>query len=413
MSPQEKTSLFAGPIWTSAAQAYREEVRDDLTQQVAPLVDQAEQDRQFPRAAIVRLGERGHFSRRWAHPGPHGDVGMATIFANELGKLLAGGIGAGLSLQADAAPAILRTSFSDSPFVQRLHDDALGGRKVLCIAVSEPSSGSDPGRFLTRAHEDPDGSWTVEGRKKFISLSATADYALVLARTGESPQQFTFFAVPQGEGGYRIVRHLGKQGTHSVETCELELPSVRVPAEQVVGRLHAGLGPFARAMTAERLAVCAQLTGALEAGLELARAYLRQRPARPGTLWDFQALRHRFADLYAEHKVLSDAVVATASALQHGLAGQQDIAALKLVVTSRVNHCLPEVMQLFGGVGYLDDLPLERAVRDAQMARFGSGTEDIMREIVATIPLPEERLYEIVDFDDLTGEAVPRSRPPS
>jgi alkylation response protein AidB-like acyl-CoA dehydrogenase len=161
-------------------------------------------------------------------------------------------------------------------------------------------------------------------------------------------------------------------------------------------------------MTSERLAVCAQLTGALEAGLEMARAYLRGRPARPGTLWDFQALRHRFADLYAEHKVLNDAVVATASALQHGHAGQRDVAALKLMVSSRAGPCLSEVMQLFGGVGYLEDLPLERAVRDAGMARFGSGTEDIMREIVATIPLPEDRLYEIVEFDELTGEATPR-----
>jgi alkylation response protein AidB-like acyl-CoA dehydrogenase len=198
MSPEEKTSLFGGPIWSSDAEAYREEIRDDLARLVAPLVDQAERDRQFPRAAIERLGERGHFSRRWAHPGPHGDVGMATIFANELGKLLAGGIGAGLSLQADAALAILRTSFSDSPFVQRLHEDALWGRKVLCIAVSEPSSGSDPGRFLTRASEDPDGSWTIEGRKKFISLSATADYALVLARTGDSRSSSRSSPCPRG-----------------------------------------------------------------------------------------------------------------------------------------------------------------------------------------------------------------------
>lgn len=408
MSPDDKTSLFAGPIWSGEAQAYRDEIRDDLAQLVAPLVDQAERDRRFPRAAIERLGERGHFSRRWAHPGPHGDVGMATIFANELGKLLAGGIGAGLSIQVDGTLTILRTSFSDSPFVKQLQEDAIAGRKVLCIAVSEPSSGSDPGRFLTRAHEESDGSWTVEGRKKFISLSATADYALVLARTGESPQQFSSFAVPQGDDGYRIVRHLGKQGTHSVETCELDFPSVRVPAEQVVGRLHGGLAPFVRAMTSERLAICAQLTGGLEAGLELARAYLRGRPARPGTLWDFQALRHRFANLYAEHKVMSDSVVATASALQHGLAGQRDVAALKLVVTSRVGYCLSEVMQLFGGVGYLDDLPLERAVRDAWMARFASGTEDIMREIVAAIALPEERLHNIVQFDELTGEATPR-----
>lgn len=406
MSPPETTPLI-GPIWSKDAEAYREEVRADLAELVAPLIDKAEQDRRFPRAAIERLGERGHFSRRWAHPGPHGDVGMATIFANELGKLLAGGIGAGVSIQGDGALTILRTSFSDSPFVQRLHEDALAGRTVLCIGVTEPSSGSDPGRFRTRAHEEPDGSWTIEGRKKFISLSATADYALVLARTGDAPQQFTFFAVPQGDDGYRIVRHLGKQGTLSVETCELELPSVRVPAEQVVGRLHAGLAPFLRAMTSERLAICAQLTGGLEAGLELIRAYLRGRPAAPGTLWDFQALRHRWANLYAEFKVLNDSVNATASALQHGLAGQRDVAALKLMVTGRIGYCLSEVMQMFGGVGYLDDLPVERGVRDAWMARFASGTEDIMREIVAAIALPEERLHDIVEFDELTGEAVP------
>ena len=408
----EPESLFGGPIWTEAASRYRKELRRDLESAVLPLVAQAEESRSFPREALEFLGARDHFRRRWRHPGPHGDLGYATIFSNELGRLLAGGLAAGISVHADSALTVLRAAPAGSDFVRQLSEDALAGRRILCIGISEPSSGSDPSRFRTRAARQPDGSWVIQGRKKFISLSKTADYALVLARTGDAAHNVAFFAVPNGPGGYVIRRELGKHGTHSVETCEFDLDAVRLTPDHLLVADGAALAALTRALNAERLSVCSQLVGALETCLEITRGYLRARPARSGTLWNFQALRHRFADLLAEHKVLQDSVTVTALAAQEGSAGQQAVAALKLAVAPRVERAISETMQLLGGVGYLDELPVERALRDVRLARIAAGTDDVMREIVATRVLPDEQYRRLISIGEEGEPIVNRGDPP-
>jgi acyl-ACP dehydrogenase len=404
-------SLFGGPIWTEAAHAYRAELRRDLESHVLPLVARAEESRSFPREALRFLGDRDHLRRRWRHPGPHGDLGYATIFSNELGRLLAGGLAAGVSVHTDSAITVLRGSSADSGFVRQLYEDAIAARRILCIGISEPSSGSDPSRFTTRATEQPDGSWIIRGRKKFISLSKTADYALVLARTGDAAHNVAFFAVPHGPSGYVVRRELGKHGTHSVETCEFDLDSVRLAPDHLLVGGGAALGTLTRALNAERLSVCSQLVGALETCLEITRGYLRARPARSGTLWNFQALRHRFADLLAEHKVLQDSVTITALAAQQGGAGQQAVAALKLAVAPRVERAISEAMQMLGGLGYLDDLPVERALRDVRLARIAAGTDDVMREIVATRVLPDEQFRRLISIGEQGEPVVNRSGP--
>jgi alkylation response protein AidB-like acyl-CoA dehydrogenase len=396
-------SLFGGGLLGPGADAYRLELRRDLEAEIAPLIDAAEADRAFPPEALRRLGKLGHLRRRWEHPGPHGDLATATIFSNELGKLLAGGLGAGISVHTDSAITILRAS--SSVFARELAEDAIAGLRLVCIGITEPASGSDPALFGTIACQQPNGNWHLRGRKKFISLSRTADEALVLARTGPAAHEVGFFAVPNGPDGYTVRRELPKHGTHSVETCELTIDARLAPERMlVIGR--PALGTLNKALTAERLSVCAQLVGALEACLEITRAYLRSRPTKDGTLWDFQALRHRFADLLAEHKVLADSVLSTAHAVHVGRAGQQAVAALKLAVAPRVERAISETLQLLGGMGYLADLPVERALRDVRLARIAAGTDDVMREIVATITLPDQRFHRLVSFDD-DGAAVP------
>lgn len=401
-------SLFAGPIWSTDAHRYRMALRAELERDVVPLIERAERERRFPAEILRRMGSSGHMRRRWEHPGQHGDLGCATVFANEWGKLLAGGLAAGVSVHVDSSVSVLRSAPAGSVAATKLYDQALSGEQLFCVGITERGSGSDPGLFRTTATEEPDGSWTLHGHKKYISLAIAADQAIVLARTGEAANALAFFAVPNGPEGYRVVRELGKHGTHSVETCELRLDGVRLAADRLVVRGSPALAAMTRALVSERIAVCAQLVGALEACLEIVRGYLQARPTRTGHLWDFQALRHRFAGLMAEQKVLFDSVIATALAVQEGRSGQQATAALKLAVAPRVELAISESMQMLGGLGYLDDVPVERALRDVRLARIAAGTDDVMREIVATAVLPADRFDRHVRMTD-EGEGVRRS----
>jgi acyl-CoA dehydrogenase len=403
--------LFEAPIWRPEAADFRLEVRQALSADVAPLIAEAESRRKFPSAVITRLGERGLIRRRWAAPGPYGDLSALIVIANELGRLISGGIAMGLRVHMELGISVLRASPVKNRFVDALLNDALDGRRLLCNAFTEPVTGSDSRLLLTQATEQPDGTWAIEGRKKLVAQSVTADYALVLARTGhESQHQLTVFAVPRGEGGYTVRREIGKHGNHSVETCELDLTDVRVSSDQIVSAPDQGLELLMRVVQADHIMICAEYVGMLEACLELAQAYLKGRRSQLGSMWDYQAVRHRFADLLAEHRILDGAITAIAAGLQAGTGDMRhDAAVLKLAVGRRLERCFAEIMELFGGMGYCEEIPIERALRDVHVLRVGALPEGAIRDMVAEIELPNARFKEFLSFDD-DGAPVARSQ---
>jgi alkylation response protein AidB-like acyl-CoA dehydrogenase len=376
-SPDPSTALLAG-LWTDAVETYQHDLRAVLAKIAAPLIDQAEQDRRYPTSILHELGAAGHVRRRW-QGGPTGDVGRGMLLAYEFGRLLCGGIGTGTSLHVETAVAILHRCRARVP---ELYERALAAETICCVAVTEPQTGSDVAELTAQAVQQTDGSWLIDGTKRFISLAQGADVALVLARTG-GPAHLTFFAVPRGEGGYGVTHEYEKLGTRSLETCDVQLDSVRVGDEHRVCAVGAGFPLFSQALTLERLAGVAQLVGALETAVELTAGYLRARPSGTGTLWDHQALRHKQADLISTHGVLWHALLATTADLQAGRAGQRDVAALKLMAATMVERALSDALQLLGGIGYTTEWPIERALRDCRIARIGAGTDEIMREIVA------------------------------
>ncbi|MGH9210106.1 MAG: acyl-CoA dehydrogenase family protein [Acidimicrobiales bacterium] len=363
---------------------YRLRVRRDLAEVVAPRVEEAEKARAFPTDVLVELAKRGHIRERWAADPTRGLL-YGTTFAYELGRLLCGGFGAAWIVQAELAPSVLQAEDGDVD----LYEAAIDGRTIFCFAVSEPVGGSNLGGLRLQARRAGD-SWVLNGAKKWISLARGADYALVLART-RGGHHLTFFAVPQGVGGYRVVKDLDKLGTHSIETCELDLSDVRVPDSRRLGGVGLGLPLFGRAITAERLATVALLVGTLETTIELAATYLTTRNGPNGPLSDLQALRHRVADLVATQLALRSALSCTAAEVAAGRAGAREVAALKLVAAHQVEQSISEALQLFGGAGYTTDWPVERALRDCRMARIAGGTDEIMRELVASTPLPRGR----------------------
>jgi acyl-CoA dehydrogenase/citronellyl-CoA dehydrogenase len=315
-------------------------------------------------------------------------LGRAVVFHRELGRQLSGGVGLGVSLHLEACCSILRWA-RPRPGGRDAVAAALAAKTIFCMAVTEERGGSDIGGVEARARR-AGGRWALEGRKKYISLARTADEALVLARTGQAGYAgLTLFAVPRGRGGYRVIRTFEKLGTRSVETAELELRGAAVGDDRVVGALGGGFALVAAGLTLERLAACAQLLGALEACERSALGRLRSRGG-PRPLWGHQALRHQWADIAARRGVLWRSLIMTAWSLEKGLAGDAEVAALKLVVAPEVERLVSQALQLHGGAGYTNEYPVERVLRDCRLARIGAGTDEIMREIVSASAGPAE-----------------------
>jgi alkylation response protein AidB-like acyl-CoA dehydrogenase len=389
--PERSTTTGVGlleVLHAAELEQYRQQCVADLDRYVMPRIAAAERDRRCPRAMLEDLAKCGHIRLRWADGDSAQGLAYSLVFLDELGQTLCGGFGAAWTVSAEVAPALLRHGHATS----QLRDSAIAGEQIFCFGVSEPSGGSDLLGLRTSAERDGSG-WRITGRKKWISLARTADSAVILARTG-GPGHLTFFVVDQGQNGYTVERDLSKLGTHSVETCELALDNVRLSDEARVGRVGQGLSLFARTIVHERIATVALLVGALRASLELARAFLQNRTTRGGqTLWGYQALRHKFSDLWATERMLRASLYTVAADLAADRGrSHPDVAALKLLSARTVEHALSDVLQFFGGEGYTADWPVERALRDARMARIAGGTDEILRETLGSTVLSTERI---------------------
>uniref|UniRef100_UPI0024541730 acyl-CoA dehydrogenase family protein n=1 Tax=Nocardia carnea TaxID=37328 RepID=UPI0024541730 len=152
--------------------------------QVVEWTEQAEQDNKFPRVLLDHLGAQGVFARKW-NDRKVTDLGDHFALARELGALGSAAIGVGVSLH-DSAIAVLRR-FGRTDFLRQLAEEAIVVEKVLCIAASEESGGSDLQNARTRI-EPESGGYRVVGHKKFVSLSPIADYMFVVGRSlGDEP----------------------------------------------------------------------------------------------------------------------------------------------------------------------------------------------------------------------------------
>lgn len=376
-------------------EAFRDHVRELIARHVAPHVDAAERERRFPAGVVERLGRTGLLRRRWTG-GDHGDAGKAVLLSEELGRAGTGGVGIGVGVHAEAVISILRR-FGDSTTLRALCEQALDGRRLGCIATSERAHGSNLAGIETAAEREGDG-WRVAGEKRYVSLGAAADFALVLARerdpvTRAPAPGLTLFVVPSS--GYRVTARLPSVGNRSLETVTLEIDA-HVPGANAVSRSGRGLHAITWGLTHERLATAASTMGIASLALELATVHARRRVQFGAPLIEHQAVRVRLGQLASELLLARAGVYALAGSLDEARADTpRRVAAAKVTVANLGERIVSDCMQVLGGRAYLEDeTPLARLWRDVRLARIGGGTDDMMWELVARGLHGSDELYD-------------------
>lgn len=260
----------------------------------------------------------------------------------------------------------------------------LAAGKIEAIALSEPGTGSDLGAIRTRGVRDGD-AYVVEGQKTWISAAHVAEHLLVLVRedaSGPKHAGLTLLMVPTDTPGIemREVR------TMEARTCnDVFFAGARVPVSAVVGEPGRGWQHLMRGLGVERLIIAAFSIGNARRALEDAVAYMRQRDAFGQPISDFQALRHRVADLATDIETTRAFVYDVAQAIDDGeeasLAKESSMA--KLRATEVAKKATLEAMQLMGGAGYAREYGMEFQVRRALAPPIYGGTNEIQREIIA------------------------------
>ena len=257
-----------------------------------------------------------------------------------------------------------------------------------CLAMTEPGAGSDLRGMKASARQDGD-DWVLNGTKHFISHGDLAGFAIVFMASGEedSPRgkrkKITAFFVDKGtkgfavRDGYRNVSHRGY--TNSI----LEFDDCRLPKEQILGEVHRGFEVANSWLGATRLQVASTCLGRAERALGHAIAYAAQREQFGQQIGKFQGVSFKLADMAMELKAAELLTREAGWKYDAGTVTDEDMAMAKLKATEVLAFIADEAIQIHGGMGLMDELPLERIWRDARVERIWEGTSEIQRHIIS------------------------------
>jgi butyryl-CoA dehydrogenase len=275
---------------------------------------------------------------------------------------------------------------------ERWLPDLLSGRKLWAFGLTEPQAGSDAGATLTRA-ELAGGRWVVNGAKQFITNSGTDLSAgvTITAVTGPSARgvrgEISAILVPQDAPGYAVLPPYRKLGWHSSDTHPLVFDDCQVPEQNLLGRRGGGLRQFLHSLTGGRIAIAALSVGLAQACLDAALDYARQRTAFGRPISRFQAIQFKLADMATEvelARLITYKAAVTRQNVRKATGEVQRLAAMaKLYASEACKRAADQAVQIHGGYGFIEEMPVARYWRDVKINEIGEGTSEVQRMLIA------------------------------
>jgi acyl-CoA dehydrogenase len=264
---------------------------------------------------------------------------------------------------------------------------AVRGERMDALAMTEPGAGSDIRGMKTTARRQG-GDWVVNGTKHFISGAEHADFVIVFVATGEDStpsgpkKRITAFLVDRGHpgftirDGYRSVSHRGYRN------MVLDFDDCRLPDAQVLVEVDGGFEVMNTWLYATRITVATMCVGRARRVFDTALAYAAGREQFGQKIGRFQGVSFQLADMVTWIDAADYLTLAAADRLDRGLPANREIASAKLYASEMLARVTDAAIQIHGGMGLMDDLPLERWWRDARVERIWDGTSEIQRHII-------------------------------
>ena len=360
---------------------FRVQVERFIANEIEPYYAQWERDGITPRALWRKAGEAGLLNCAIEAPhGQGGDFGHATVVIEALAR--ANCLGIGFSIHSDMVSpylAIFGTPAQQAKWLPRM----TSGELIGAIAMTEPGAGSDLKAVRTRARREGDG-WVLSGQKTFITNGVNAGLVIVLASTNADlgARGLSLFVVEEGVPGFKKGPPPAKIGQHSQDTCELFFDDVCLSADALLGEEGAAFDYVTRELAQERLAIALRAAASLEGQLADAVSYLKERKVFGRRVIDYQNSRFKLADALSKSTMLR---VFLDDCLARHMAGELEpvtAAMAKLNATELLGQVLDDLLQLYGGYGYMSEYGIGRAWADARALRIFGGTSEILREII-------------------------------
>ena len=364
-------------------QLLRSTVRAFAEAEVAPRVREMDEAAAIPRVLIDQLFDLGVMGIEVseAHGGGGGSFMLSVLAVEELSR-----VDPAVAVMVDVQNtlvinALLRwaTASQQSRWFARLATHAVGA-----YALSEAGSGSDAFAMAARAVRDGN-DWVLSGRKLWITNAAEAELFIVFATADPSAghRGITAFLVERDTPGFSVGKKEDKLGIRASSTCELLFDACRVPEAQVLGDVGRGYRVAIETLNEGRIGIAAQMVGLAQGALDHAIAYTQERTQFGQPVAEFQAVQFQLAQAATEIEVARLAAYNAARLRDAGEPFLTEGAMAKLFASQVAERVSSLAVQLFGGVGYTKEYPVEKLYRDATIGQIYEGTSNMQLQTIA------------------------------
>ena len=370
--------------FTAEHQLIRDSVRRFVEVEILPHIADWEEAESFPRELYRKAGAAGILGIGYPeqYGGSYeGDVFAKVAASEELMRSGSGGLVAGLGSLDIGLPPVLK--WAKPALRERVVPEVLSGEKIIALAITEPSGGSDVANLKTRAVRDGD-FYRVSGSKTFITSGVRADYYTVAVRTGgEGFGGVSLLLIEKDTPGFTVGRSLKKMGWWASDTAELFFDDCKVPVDNLIGMENLGFACIMANFQSERLALAIMANMTSQLALDEAMRWAREREAFGKPIGKFQVQKHRLAEMATQLEVSREFTYRQAAKMAAGKNVVKEISMAKNFATDVSDRITYDATQILGGMGFMRESLVERLYRDNRILSIGGGTREIMNEIIS------------------------------
>ncbi len=373
-------------IYDPEHEILRNEIRSFLAEFALPKLDDWEKQGHAERIIWNQLGEIGGMSCMLpeAYGGTEGDMRMAAVIYEEIGRCGVAGMG-GIGVHDIVAYYLLH--HGNDKLKDTWLPKAANGDALFAVAMTEPGAGSDLRGIKTRAQRKGD-HYTLNGSKIFITNGIMADAVAVVCRTDPTAERggLSLLLVDSSSAGFKRGRSLEKLGQKSQDIAELFFEDVAVPVDNIIGEEGRGLNILMAELPFERLLIGLIALGAAKSAYEHTVQYVADRKAFGKNIAEFQNTKYKLAEARTDIEVGEAFVDRCVAAQGKGVLSTEQASMCKLWLTEMQDRVIDTCLQLHGGYGYMWEYPVAKLYADSRVQRIYGGTSEIMKELISRSP---------------------------
>ena len=363
----------------------RDMTRKFVVNEIKPLARRIDEEEQIPQALMDQMREQGFFgipfSEEYGGVGA-GEIGYCVVL-EEMGR---GSASVAVVLAAHTSIGSMGIYLDGTEEQKKKYLPALcSGEKIAAFALTEPGAGSDAAAIATSAVPDGD-DYILNGSKLYITNGDIADVVTVFAVTDKSlgvRGGITAFIVESDMPGFSRGPKERKMGIRGSGTCELFFKDMRVPKANVIGKIGMGFVTAMRTLDVGRLSLGGACVGACKELIDLSIQHASQRVQFGEPIIRKQAIQWMLAEMAADTMAVESMVYRGAWMYDQGMKVSRESAIVKMFSSEALDRVVDKAVQIHGGMGYMQDYPIEMFYRDARINRIFEGTNEVQRMVVA------------------------------